>query len=317
MAARARQACSRWPEGGDQGQGPAQPHGGWRTAGPRPAEDPDRPTSPSTGLPVQRTARSHRRGGHGPETRLRIGTAASLIGPTTAARPPCRIGAAPCTPLRSSRQGFGRRHEGQPAQDRLKSQGLRPQGAIKHAHASANSGQAGAGGRNRTGTRFPPTDFLTSYGFRRRLAWRPQGAFPSTRAITRPDVCGLDYPFAMARRTQALGAARLVSTPSRPRIRGRLGSGSPVKGSPNLSSSTSRVSRRRTQVLFSSSPLRLPVSPRPHAPSLALPFSIRRRRAPPRTKFAPPAASGRPPPKTWGAAWARSWSRECAPAGGA
>ena len=45
-------------------------------------------------------------------------------------------------------------------------------------------GGAGAGGRNRTGTGLPPTDFLTSYGFHRR-----------------PDlaVCGLDYPFTLAR----------------------------------------------------------------------------------------------------------------------
>ena len=42
----------------------------------------------------------------------------------------------------------------------------------------------GAGGRNRTGTGLPPTDFLTSYGFHRRPV---------------RDVCGLDYTFTLAR----------------------------------------------------------------------------------------------------------------------
>lgn len=60
-------------------------------------------------------------------------------------------------------------------------------------------GQAGAGGRNRTGTRFPPTDFLTLYGFRRRQAEAPPGSSPWAGALRRPGVCGLDYPFAMAR----------------------------------------------------------------------------------------------------------------------
>jgi hypothetical protein len=46
-----------------------------------------------------------------------------------------------------------------------------------------------------------PTDFLTRYGFHR----RPRRA---------KGVCGLDYPFAMPRINQGLGAARLVSTPS-------------------------------------------------------------------------------------------------------
>jgi len=43
-----------------------------------------------------------------------------------------------------------------------------------------------------------PTDFLTIYGFRRARESR---------------VCGLDYPFTVAK-FFALGAARLVSTPS-------------------------------------------------------------------------------------------------------
>jgi len=55
----------------------------------------------------------------------------------------------------------------------------------------------GAGGGTRTLTGLPPTDFHTSYGFRRRHT----------------GVCGLDYTFTVAERS-ALGAARLVSTPS-------------------------------------------------------------------------------------------------------
>jgi hypothetical protein len=77
-----------------------------------------------------------------------------------------------------------------------------------------------------------------------------------------PSVCGLDYPFAVA--VEALGAARLVSTPSR--FTG-LGSGLPLKVSPSLSSSTSQVSLERTQI-FSLSPLRLPIPPRPHCAAL-------------------------------------------------
>ena len=74
-------------------------------------------------------------------------------------------------------------------------------------------------------------------------------------------VCGLDYPFTLA--SSALGAARLVSTPSLPRSEETgLGSGLPQREvSPNLSSSTSSVSRKGTQ--FPSSPLRLPIPPRP------------------------------------------------------
>ena len=56
----------------------------------------------------------------------------------------------------------------------------------------------------------------------------------------------------------ALGAAHLVSTPSR--FRAWLGIAT-CEVSPNLSSSTSKVSQGALN--FCSSPLRLPVSPRP------------------------------------------------------
>jgi hypothetical protein len=52
---------------------------------------------------------------------------------------------------------------------------------------------------------FSPRDFLTRYGFRR-LAFAPMRS---------DKVCGLDYPFTVAgAEAFALGAARLVSTPS-------------------------------------------------------------------------------------------------------
>src|SRR5208283_2980433 len=68
----------------------------------------------------------------------------------------------------------------------------------------------GAGGRTRTGTGLLPTDFHTNYGFRRRDC-----------------VCGLDYTFTIA---FAVGAARLVSTPSPP----GLGSGLPSDRVPRI-----------------------------------------------------------------------------------
>jgi hypothetical protein len=54
--------------------------------------------------------------------------------------------------------------------------------------------------------RLSPADFHTVYGFR-----RPGGEpLESSR-----QVCGLDYPFTLPRKLRSLGAARLVSTPSR------------------------------------------------------------------------------------------------------
>lgn len=85
--------------------------------------------------------------------------------------------------------------------------------------------------------------FSYHFGFRRR-PW--------------PGVCGLDYPF-----TLAISFRRCPSSLYTFPYSG-LGSGLPVKVSPNLSSSTSRVSLGALN-LFGLSPLRLPVSPRPHA----------------------------------------------------
>ena len=54
--------------------------------------------------------------------------------------------------------------------------------------------------------RLSPADFHTVYGFRR----------PEVRPLDGSrQVCGLDYPFTLHRKLRSLGAARLVSTPSR------------------------------------------------------------------------------------------------------
>jgi len=93
---------------------------------------------------------------------------------------------------------------------------------------------SGAGGGTRTPTGKSPTDFHTIYGFHRpALASKGFGV-----------VCGLDYPFAVPRQSfRGLGAARLVSTPSRQKLSFRAWLGIAIsQGSPNLSSSTSRIS---------------------------------------------------------------------------
>src|ERR1700686_3531172 len=74
-------------------------------------------------------------------------------------------------------------------------------------------------------------------------------------------VCGLDYPFTLPRKIRRLGAARLVSTPSRVESLSGLGSGLPFEVSPNLSSSASPVSQASTQVFLKSAAYAIP--PRP------------------------------------------------------
>jgi len=101
--------------------------------------------------------------------------------------------------------------------------------------------------------RLSPADFLTVYGFRR----------PDARPLeTSRQVCGLDYPFTLLWKFWSLGAARLVSTPSRLHYISGLGSGLPFKGSPNLSSSASPVSQTSTQVFLKSAAYAIPPRPR-------------------------------------------------------
>jgi len=54
--------------------------------------------------------------------------------------------------------------------------------------------------------RLSPADFRAVYGFRRPDVALLEGS---------RQVCGLDYPFTLPRKVRSLGAARLVSTPSR------------------------------------------------------------------------------------------------------
>jgi len=107
--------------------------------------------------------------------------------------------------------------------------------------------------------RLSPADFHTVYGFR-----RPDVAlFEGSRRV-----CGLDYPFTLPRKIRSLGAARLVSTPSRLECLSGLGSGLPFKVSPNLSSSASPVSHASTQVFLKSAAYAIP--PRPRAAVLLM-----------------------------------------------
>lgn len=121
----------------------------------------------------------------------------------------------------------------------------------------------GAGGRNRTGTEI---SFLRIF-------------VPATAFAAAPDdtsrVCGLDYPFTMARGLchQVSGAARLVSTPScksaglardcHDQTLARS------KVSPNLSGSTARVSLRCTQSGFKSVASTCSATPAKPDPALA------------------------------------------------
>lgn len=99
------------------------------------------------------------------------------------------------------------------------------------AHSRDGSPGTGAGGRTRTGTGFRPTDFLTSYGFRRSRRGR--------------GICGLDYPFTLAPATRGrrfrCRPSSLYTFPGRPASRAWLGIAR-SEVSPNLSGSTSRVS---------------------------------------------------------------------------
>ena len=99
-------------------------------------------------------------------------------------------------------------------------------------------------------------------GFSYRLRLSPPGCCSSLHPV-----CGLDYPSTVSRMIGTLGAARLVSTPSRLGFSG-LGSGLPFKVSPNLSSSASPVSQASTQVFLKSAAYAIP--PRPRAAALLM-----------------------------------------------
>ena len=107
--------------------------------------------------------------------------------------------------------------------------------------------------------RLSPADFHANYGFRRPNVTPLEGS---------RQVCGLDYPFTLPRNIRSLGAARLVSTPSRLECLSGLGSGLPFEVSPNLSSSASPVSQASTQVFLKSAAYAIP--PRPRAAVLLM-----------------------------------------------
>ena len=101
---------------------------------------------------------------------------------------------------------------------------------------------------------------LNGFSYRLRLSPPGRGAWKRSR-----QVCGLDYPFTLSRKIRGLGAARLVSTPSRSECFSGLGSGLPFQVSPTLSSSTSPVSQASTQVFLKSAASA--ISPRPRGRS--------------------------------------------------
>ena len=111
--------------------------------------------------------------------------------------------------------------------------------------------RSGAGGGSRTPRALRPYGFSYHFGFRRRLR-RSWSGLSLHHAPDRP----------------SLGAARLVSTPSRRSVRPGLARDCHLQGSPNLSSSASPVSRRALK--FRLSPLRLPIPPRPRGRSVLM-----------------------------------------------
>ena len=109
----------------------------------------------------------------------------------------------------------------------------------------------GAGGGNRTHTGISPTDFHTSYGFRRRT--RPK--MGNARLWS-----GLSLHHALA--SQGVGAARLVSTPSSTLSQQGLARDRHLTGFPEFEQFCIVGFPASTQ--FGLSPLRLPIPPRPH-----------------------------------------------------
>ncbi len=130
------------------------------------------------------------------------------------------------------------------------------------AHSRDGSPGTGAGGRTRTGTGFRPTDFLTSYGFRRSRRGR--------------GICGLDYPFTLAPATRGRRfRCRPSSLYTFPRQ--GLGSGFPRSGFPEFERFCTGSFPPGTRAL--PSPLRLPVPPRPQCDRLSTRYDGLSRRA--------------------------------------
>jgi len=79
-------------------------------------------------------------------------------------------------------------------------------------------------------------------------------------------VCGLDYPFTLSRKVRSLGAARLVSTPSRLSLRAWLGIA--ISGFPDFEQFCTAGFPASTQVFLKSAASAIP--PRPRAAVLLM-----------------------------------------------
>ena len=118
-------------------------------------------------------------------------------------------------------------------------------GSLRETKGSNRINKVGAGGGNRTHTGISPTDFHTSYDFRR----HPLGCLWP----------GLSLHHASASRR--VGAARLVSTPSSALSRQGLARDRHLTGFPEFEQFCIAGFPASTQ--SSLSPLRLPIPPRP------------------------------------------------------
>jgi hypothetical protein len=99
--------------------------------------------------------------------------------------------------------------------------------------------------------RLSPADFHAVYGFR-----RPNVAMERSRLV-----CGLDYPFTLPRKFRGLGAARLVSTPSR-LVSRRAWLGIAIQGFPEFEQFCIASFPASTQVFLKSAAYAIPPRPR-------------------------------------------------------
>src|SRR5580693_9977771 len=99
--------------------------------------------------------------------------------------------------------------------------------------------------------RLSPADFHTVYGFRR----------PDAKLLSSRQVCGLDYPFTLPRKLRSLGAARLVSTPSR-LVSLRAWLGIAIRGFPEFEQFCIAGFPASTQVFLKSAAYAIPPRPR-------------------------------------------------------
>ena len=160
--------------------------------------------------------------------------------------------AAPRTgmPMASMTIPFGRHFAQRPAGRSAPCTPLRQAPATARSALSEPANKGGAGGGNRTHMGISPTDFHTSYAFRR----RPPPYIGQRRLWS-----GLSLHRALA--DQGVGAARLVSTPSATLSRCGLARDRHFTGFPEFEQFCIAGFPASTQSGLS--PLRLPIPPRP------------------------------------------------------